>query len=153
MQSALKHRVPDTQLVGDVLFGADAIVAEFVRVRLPILRPDFGPFSAIGVVKDGVLLGGLVFHNYVGFNVELSVAFDSAAWCSRRTIRTLAAYPFLQMKVARCTAMTGIKNKKTRKLIEGLGGKLEGVHPKGLDGIQTLVSYGMLKENCRWIKE
>jgi RimJ/RimL family protein N-acetyltransferase len=62
-------------------------------------------------------------------------------------------YPFNQLGCRRMTAMVGRRNKRSRKICEGLGFKLEGVHLKGLDGEQDVFSYGLLKEHCRWIKE
>lgn len=139
--------------LGDVVFGADEFVAEFVRQRMPVARASFGPCTALGVVKEGRLIGGVVFHNYVGFNIEVSLAFDHANWLTRKTLRTLFSYPFHQLGVARLSCVAGKNNKKSRRLIEGVGWKLEGVHEKGLDGVTTLLSYGMTKENCKWIKE
>lgn len=152
MQTASSHRGREV-LVGDVLFGADDIVAEFVRQRMPVARPSFGPCTALGVVKDGVLLGGVVYHNFTGFNIEVSLAFDSPRWLSRKTLRALFSYPFTQLHCARLTCLAGRKNKKSRRLIEGCGWKLEGVHPKALDGVADAMSYGMLREDCKWIKE
>ena len=152
MQSQLKHQESEA-LVGDVLFGADALVAELVRTRMPFTRPSFGPCTALGVVKNNTLVGGVVYHNFVGFNLEVSLAFDDPRWCSRATLRTLFNYPFNQLGCVRITCITSKKNKKTRRLCEGVGWKLEGIHAKAYDGVETAVSYGMLREDCKWIKE
>jgi hypothetical protein len=45
---------------------------------------------------------------------------------------------------------------KTATLVRSVkssGFKLEGVHIKGLDGRQDAISYGMLRSQCRWLKE
>lgn len=141
------------QQIGSVLFGADDVVSEFVRSRMPVARASFGPCSALGVVRDGVLVGGVVYHNYTGFNLEVSLAFDDPRWCSRATLRTLFAYPFLQLGCERITCIVGKGNKKSRRLTEGVGWKLEGVHPKAADGKQAAISYGMLRDDCKWIKD
>jgi RimJ/RimL family protein N-acetyltransferase len=141
-------------LVGAVQFGNDAAVVDMVRSRIPHMRDkSFGPCAALGVVRGGVLLGGVVFHNYQGFCVEVSWAFDSPRWASRDALRTLFSYPFGQLNCVRLTSLAPRSNKKSRKAVVQLGFKLEGVHPKAFDGVQDAMSYGMLRSDCRWIKD
>ena len=140
-------------IVGSILLGADDLVSELVASRIPYMRNhSFGPCTALGVVRRGVLIGGAVYHNYVGHDVQVSIAFDSPGWALPGTLRALFDYPFNQLGCARMTALIGRSNKKSRKITEGLGFKLEGVHRKGLDGSEDAISYGMLKEHCPWIK-
>jgi RimJ/RimL family protein N-acetyltransferase len=141
-------------VVGSVLFGADDVVASFVKSRLPP-STRFRDYAALGVVRDGVLCGGVVYHNYCelehGSVIEASYAFDTARWAFPATLRTLFAYPFVQLGCARMTAIVAKGNKRSRRFVEGVGFHLEGVHPRAMDGKQTALSYGMLKEQCRWI--
>lgn len=140
-------------MVGPVLFGADELVAAFVCSRIPqVGERGFGPSTALGVVKDSKLLGGVVYHQFSGHDIQASYAFDSPRWATPGVLRTLFAYPFVQLKCVRMTALIPRKNKHAREMILRLGFKLEGVHPKAADGRQDAVSYGMLKTDCRWIK-
>jgi hypothetical protein len=139
---------PSPVIVGSILVGADEMVAAMVAARIPNI--SFGEYTALGVVRKGKLVGGVVYHNYVEHDIQVSIAVDGAAFLPWRG---LFSYPFNQLGCRRITAMIGRKNKKSRRICELLGFKLEGVHPKGLDGEQDAMSYGMLKENCRWIKE
>jgi RimJ/RimL family protein N-acetyltransferase len=127
------------------------MVAAMVAARIP--NVSFDRYTALGVVRYGQLIGGAVYHNYIGHDVQVSIAFDSPGWALPGTLRALFHYPFNQLGCRRMTAMIGRRNKRSRKICEGLGFKLEGVHLKGLDGTQDVMSYGMLKEHCRWIKE
>jgi RimJ/RimL family protein N-acetyltransferase len=138
-------------IVGSILIGADEMVAAMVAARIP--HVSFDRYTALGVVRRGRLIGGVVYHDYVGHDVQASYAFDSPGWALPGTLRALFDYPFNQLGCRRMTAIMGRKNKKARRMAEGLGFKLEGVHPKGMDGQQDVMSYGMLKEHCRWIKE
>ena len=122
-----------------------------VAARIP--DQSFENYTALGVVRRGVLLGGVVYHQYVGHDVQVSIAFDSPGWALPGTLRALFDYPFNALGCVRMSALIGRKNKKSRKICEGLGFKLEGVHPKGRDGREDAMSYGLLKENCRWIKD
>ncbi len=138
-------------IVGSILIGADEMVAAMVAARIP--DQSFEKYTALGVVRRGVLVGGVVYHHYVGHDVQVSIAFDSPGWALPGTLRALFEYPFNQLGCSRMSALIGRKNKKSRKICEGLGFRLEGVHPKGRDGHEDAMSYGLLKEHCRWIKD
>lgn len=141
------------QLFGSVLYGADELVSEFVRARIPHAQEfGFGPCKALGVVRGDKLLGGVVFHNFRGHDLEMSGAFDRADWIRPSTLRHLFSFPFGQLGCARMTTITGRKNKRARKLDEFMGFRVEGVIRKGLDGKEDCIVYGMLREECRWLK-
>jgi hypothetical protein len=141
--------VSSPYIVGSILFGADEFVSNHVASRIQHMHAPFGPCTALGIVRGGNLVGGVVYHGYVGHDIQVSIALDRTAFLPWRA---LFAYPFEQLGCSRLTAFTGRKNKKARKLLENLGFNLEGVHLRGLDGTSDAMSYGMLKENCRWIK-
>jgi RimJ/RimL family protein N-acetyltransferase len=140
-------------MIGPVLFGADDMVAAFVKARIPHMQDsDFGQFTALGVVRDGVLLGGVVYNNYNHHDIHANYAFDSPKWCTRPVLRTLFAYPFGQLGCVRMTALIGRKNRHARKMILRLGFRLEGVHRKAADGREDCVSYGLLARECPWFQ-
>lgn len=146
----------EPMLVGSLLLGADQFIAEFVRQRIPQMREagaSFGPFTAIGVVRRGVLLGGVVYHNFRVHDVEVSVAFDRADWCLPKTLRALFEYPFCQLGCVRMTAVTPRSNEHTQAFLEGLGFNLEGVARKAINGREDAFIYGMLREECRFLRE
>jgi RimJ/RimL family protein N-acetyltransferase len=145
-------------IVGSLLFGADQEVANLVSSRIPqMMGARFvEPFHAVGVVRNGALVGGVVFYNK-RFNgsalvdIEMSAAFEPTDWCRPSTLKALFEVPFVHLNSSRMTTITSRKNKPARLIDEGLGFKLEGVHPEAIDGKQDAVSYGMLRKNCVWI--
>jgi RimJ/RimL family protein N-acetyltransferase len=140
--------------VGSVVFGADDYVAAFVRQRIPQMRGgDFGPFKALGVVRNGALIGGVVYHQYIGFDVQVSVAFDRANWAFPSTLRTLFHVPFEQFGCVRMTAITSRSNKRCRRFLQGIGFKLEGIGRKAIDGVQDAACYSMLREECKFLRD
>lgn len=139
-------------LVGSVLFGDDEAVTEFVRARIPHMQNGFGPCTALGVVRGGHLVAGVVYYNYRGFEIHVGAAADRASWALPKTLTTLFFYPLEQLGCVRMTAITGRNNKRTRRFLKGLGFKEEGVHLLGLDGRTDAISYGMLKKDCRWLR-
>jgi len=66
--------------------------------------------------------------------------------------RALFSYPFNHLGVIRLTAFIRKNNRKSRSLVERLGFKLEGVHPLAIARKYTGLSYGMTRDQCRWIK-
>lgn len=136
----------------DLLYGYDRDVANWVQVRLPEIRNGFGACTAIGVTLDGAVIAGVVYHEYRGHMMQLSIAADSQKWATRKTLRHLLGYPFLQCHVARITACVAKGNKRSRSLVERLGFKLEGTIRRGFDGQKDLLVYGMLREEAnKWI--
>lgn len=140
-------------IVGSLLLGADEMVAELVRSRIPHMREkSFGQCTAFGVIRRGVMVGGVVFHGYRGFDIIMSGAFDGPGWALPGTLRALCTYPFIDLGCKRVTTITGKKNKAARKFNEKFGFTLEGVLKHGLDGQQDACIYGLVKEDCRWLK-
>jgi RimJ/RimL family protein N-acetyltransferase len=136
----------------DLIYGQDQAVANWVQARLPEIRNGFGQYSAIGIIEDGRSIAGVVYHDYRRFSIQMSMASESPHWCSRRTLRALLGYPFLQLMVARITVCTAKHNKKLRSLVERLGFELEGKLRAGFDGQRDLLIYGLLRKDAdRWI--
>lgn len=132
-----------------LLFGADALVAEWVGKRLGV--DDFGPCTAFGITLDGVLIGGAVYNNYRHPAIELSFASDTPKWASKATVSCIFRYPFVELGCLRLTAFTRAGNERARANLLKIGFRQEGYHPHGFPD-DDAVSYGALRENCRWVK-
>lgn len=142
-------------IVGSLLIGADEMVAEMVRQLTPVSHVrelGFGPCVAFGIVRRGQLIGGVVFNNYRGHDIHMSVAFEGKGSFLPGAVRALCEYPFEQLGCRRVTAITGKKNKRARKILERIGFTLEGVAKHGLDGFEDAMIFGLLRENCKWLK-
>ena len=85
----------------DYVYGHDQAVADFVASMIPRCRTrGFGPCKAIGVVDDGRLIAGLVYHNWEpeAEIIEMSgAALPGRQWLTRGTIARMYQYPFLQV--------------------------------------------------------
>ena len=140
------------QVIDGVLYGASETIVEMVRQRIPNAFDGFSEAAVgLGVVKDGRLLGGVVFDQYTERNIVMSGAFDSPRWCSRSTLRRLFRYPFVQLGLRRMTTITTADNHRALRLDTWLGFQYEGTlrkfFPNDVDG----VVLGMLREECRWL--
>jgi hypothetical protein len=148
--SALPPSSPRACLVGSVLIGADAFVAAWVHSLVP--QAGTVNVAALGVVRRGRLVAGCVYQNFRTIDIDVVMAADSPSWALPDTLRALFGYPFLQLGVVRLTAIIGRANKRSRRLAEGLGFRLEGRARRALDGREDAMIYGMLREECRFLQ-
>lgn len=104
------------------LFGHDEAVSKFVASIIPGMERGFGPNKAIGIINsDGVLVAGLVYHNWepeAGV-IEVSGAAIDSRWMTRPILQVMYDYPFLtcgcQMIVQRNSAKNEHLNKQLRR--------------------------------------
>ena len=106
-------------------------VGRFVAERSPVERePDFGQFSAIGILRsDGELVAGVVFSDWHedSRRIELSGAVDDPRVIGTQMIVAVGNYVFGQLNVHRCWAKTSTDNRRALKLLKGLGFIQEGI--------------------------
>lgn len=99
---------------------SDERVAKFVSDRL-----GFGlcpPFTAMGIERDGEIVGGVVFNHFEGADCHVSVA--GCGW-TRAFLKAVGVYIFDQLGCERMTAVTA--DEVTATFAERLGGQHEGI--------------------------
>ena len=140
---------------GGLLTGADEEVARFVFARIG--APPRGPYRAIGIVKDGRLVGGVVYSSLQlttegrANSCEMSVALDEPGACTRGVIRAMFRYPF---EVLGCKYVWGgvkRKNRKARRFDERLGFKCKCIIEDGDPAGGDMALYVMRKRDCKWL--
>lgn len=137
-----------------LVFGADAYVVEWVRQRVPHIIHGFGACASIGVERNGVLIAGVVYHEYrPGYgSLLMSVAAEpKSRWLTRHNLEAFFRYPFVQLGCQRVGSAVARKNKVSRSFVEKLGFKYEGCIRKGF-GTDDAMLYGLLESECRWIQ-
>lgn len=74
----------------------DDRVAEWVAAHIDSCSRGFGECRSAGVVKDGKIIGGVVYHNWCPEfeTIELSAAAIDRRWLTRSVVHDLLAYPF-----------------------------------------------------------
>jgi RimJ/RimL family protein N-acetyltransferase len=125
-------------------------IALFVGACLGKPDTDWGQFTAVGNVRDGALVAGVIYNHYSAANICMHVGGVGNYWLTPEFLFAAFDYPFNQLKVRRVTGLVPKKNKAARKLDEHLGFKFEGCMSHGLPDDDMLV-YGLLREKCRWI--
>lgn len=134
-----------------ILTGIDEYVARWVIARLGAGEIPAPPYSAVGFADESGLRCGVIYHEYRKIDIRIVMAADSPKWATRGTIRNILAYPFLQLGCRRVTAVIAKKNKRSRRLVEGVGFVLEGGLRRAMGDGDMACLYGMLAEECRWL--
>lgn len=106
-----------------LLFGQDTIVAKWVFHTFNLYEMPFN--QAIGIVSpQGVLVGGILFHNFNGVNVEL--AYYGPGTMTLGIIRSIAKIALKTFNAARLTVVTSKRNRRFINAMLKLGFRLEG---------------------------
>ncbi len=111
----------------------------------------FGNCKTIAFI-DGSKLMVTLFNKLDERNIEISVATSSSKMCSKRILKIVFGYPFVQLGLNRVTATINEANEKSLSLVKRLGFQLEGELKQYYDNGNTAMIYGLTKDNCRWLK-
>lgn len=124
----------------------NAVLCAWAEERLPC---RFEKYQARGFMVGGKLVAVAVWTNLYPPNIELNFAADSPRWATRGNLRGLFSEAWEKWACTRVTAVVRKKNKRVRRVLEGLGFVLEGTHPRLYeDGAGC--SYGLLRENFKY---
>lgn len=134
----------------EIITGEDHIIGPWVMERsggtwIP------GQGQAVGILRDGVLVGGVVYQDYNGVSLRVHQASDgSRRWLSKKVLFLLFWYPFIQLG---CRSIIGVipeSNLDARRSTEHAGFELQSIipdtHPDG-----GLCVYALRRENCKWL--
>ena len=133
------------------------LVLDYVAERIGTQADQLQPAVGVAVLQSGKIIGGVVFNNYHklknGSWCELSAATDDPSSVSRKVLRVIFGYPFIQLGVSRLKAECSTANERCRSFLVRLGFVLEGISRKAYDGAEDSCVYSMLPSECRWLGE
>lgn len=134
-----------------LIYGQDDLLCQWAGLKLAADK-DFFTFSkAIGVMQGKKIIAAVIYHNCTDFCIEMSVVSVDKRWATRHNLRAFFAYPFTQLGLRRVQALCSDKDEGVQMFLKRLGFTHEGTHPCGYHDGGTALSFGMLKQNCRWI--
>jgi len=135
-----------------IVVTGDARVSNWVARKIEGHEIEWGPHTSLAVVHGGRVLAGVVYSEFRnGVDIRVSIASNGPGWASRGVLRALFDYPFNQLGVIRITCLIADDNVKSQTLCEKLGFVPEGIHPRAWDGKKDVISFGLLRETCKWI--
>lgn len=133
-----------------LLYGHDRELSLWAGLRLGLGGPVRGVDpTAIGVVRNGVIVAAALFSNYQPPTIEITFVTSTPRWASRTAIKGIFEYPYVQLGCKRITAVTEACNKDARQFLERLGFKIEGRHPDAFPSGEG-ISYGLLRKDAEW---
>jgi RimJ/RimL family protein N-acetyltransferase len=87
----------------------------------------YPPYTVIGIEKQGRIVGGWLFNDYNGYNVDITVALDTSL--TPGMLKAVKAYLFEKMRVCRVTGRCRESNAKSALMMRRLGFVWEGRQP------------------------
>lgn len=119
---------------------------KWIEKRLPD-QVELGDASCLGVVLDSKLVCVVAYNNYRKTDIELNIAADNPRFLSRSNVAGLLAYPFIQLKVRRVSALVNKTNVRCRKMAKGMGFVEEGKLRHAGPNKEAMFLYGMTADD------
>lgn len=117
-----------------------------------------GKSKAIGLVLDDKLISAVTYSNFQTndkgelFSCEMGIFSIDKRWCNRQYLRTVYEYPFAQLRLKRVLTVCSAEDEGVIMFNKRLGFKQEGLHRKGWFTGCDAISWGMLREDCKWLR-
>jgi len=98
-------------------------IEEFVSLSIPGCERGFSPCTSMGVIRDGILIAGIVYHNWSPETgvIEISGAATDSRWLNRHTLHAMFEYPFDQLGCQMVVARHSEHNKRLRRMWRAVG--------------------------------
>lgn len=110
-----------------------------------------GMGTAIGVLKEGTLIGGITYTNWNGRNVWMDVAGEGR-WLSKKLLWMAFDYPFNQLGCNRVSGWVEEANTEAQRFDEHLGFTLE-TRLKDAGTTGDVLIYRMYRDECKWVRK
>lgn len=134
-----------------VVADTNGVITRWVCDRLEAGRTWLGEHFTIGFVRDGKLIGGLIYHDCrPGRDVWWTLYTEDKHWCSKKNLRFMFSLAFDFYRCRRISMLTGINNLKCLKLAYQLGFRAEGVLKEYSDDGSDAVIMALHKEQSKF---
>jgi RimJ/RimL family protein N-acetyltransferase len=121
----------------------DIRVAQFMETVLG--KPFIPPYTAMGIEKDGEIIGGVIFNHIEDHDAHVSVAGKGF---SRGFMAEVGNYSFGVLNLQRLTAIT--EQPKVVRIAERLGGQIEGLMRNHFGEGRDAYILGILAKDFRF---
>jgi RimJ/RimL family protein N-acetyltransferase len=126
--------------------------ADWVQARIPNILEWGDWYQAIAMERNGEIIAGAVYNHYNRVDIQIHIAFRDRHSLTRQCVRAAFGYPFNQLKCQRITAEIDAANTASRRFTEHIGFRYEGRRRRALPNGGDLVIYGLLVEECPWVR-
>lgn len=129
-------------------------IGAFVSDRMGRPHEMWGEKRAIGWVRDRLLVAGVIYNHFSTVSCCMHVAANPGRnWLSPEFLFAAFDLPFRQWNLRRVTGLVPKDNMDARRFDEHLGFQYEGEMRGALPDGGSLLVYGLLRDDCRWIRE
>lgn len=108
-------------------------------------RQFVAPYTAMGLEKDGEVIGGVVFNVFEGADLHVTVA---GRGFSRGFLADVGEYVFRQLGCERMTVLT--EQARIVRIAEKLGGEIEGLLRNHFGRGRDAFLVGILKDDWKF---
>lgn len=135
-----------------IVYGHDRVVTAWASRVLG--RPVGGDHPrTIAVFHKGEMVAAAIYSEYKHPDIHISMVSTTPAWCTRKSIRHILRYPFVQLGCKRVTAIIEATNHPAREFLCRFGFRQEGIHPDVWPSGDA-ISYGLLaRDAAKWLAE
>lgn len=113
---------------------------------------EWGSFYALGIVRDGEIIAGVVFNNFNGANATCHIAISKFSRVMPAMIEHGCRYAFEFCGLKRLTGMVPSNEPKILAFDKHLGFEEEFVMKDGAPGADMHVLV-MWPDKCRWLRK
>lgn len=107
-----------------------------------------------GFMLNDKLIGGLIFHDYrPQQEIWWTVYSIDKRWCNRRMLRIMFGMAFEVFGCKRISLLVNKSNTASLNFVKKLGFQQEGMFRAYRDNGEDCYIFGMLKNECKWLKE
>lgn len=117
----------------------------------------FQDAKCLGVVVNDQIIAGIVYSNIISntnnepLSCSMSIYSIDKKWATRHNLYELFRFPFIELGLKRVHTVCSAEKVEIMKFNKRLGFTQEGYHPMAWPMGGASVSFGMLKEDCKWI--
>ena len=126
-----------------LVFGENEMAASWLRDEERIVMHE--PFTSLLIMGEDRIHGVVIFNNKTDHNIELS--FSGVGLVTRRIIRFICAYCFIDNGCLRITCRTNANNERAIEAMTRIGFVLEGCM-RNYYGKDDALIFGLLKNEC-----
>lgn len=143
-----------------ILYGQNESLSDWVSLNvLGVIGLYDKTSKAIGHMKDDKLVAAVTYNNFSTrpdgsfLTVELGIFSTEKTWATKEFLRAVFQYPFIQLGMERVETMCSAEKKDVIAFNKKLGFVPEGYHRQAWPMGGDAISFGMLREDCKWIRK
>ena len=130
----------------------DVTIANWIADKIPYTdRIDQARCIAFRHKQTKKIVYGGAFNEHRGRDIQYHAACTDPKVLTKGRIELLFWYGFMVFNTARISCVVAKSNKRSQKVVEGLGWKREGLIREFYAADDDAILYGMLRNECKWI--